>query len=313
VAKVLEYSSRLAERQDKLSACFNKICEILAESSTWARLDGSTKVTAEYVNKAIRERTARLNMYEEKLEEMIEGNVIMIDTVGRKTAQINGLAVMDIGDYVFAKPSRITATTYMGKAGIVNIEKEAEMSGSIHDKGIQVLTGYLGQLYAQDFPLSLSCRICFEQNYSGIDGDSASSTELYAVLSSLADIPISQEIAVTGSINQRGDIQPIGGVTYKIEGFYELCAKRGLTGSQGVLIPVQNVPDLVLNDDVIQAVKDGQFHIYPISHVDEGIEILTGVPAGTVNAKGKYPADSVHGRALKKLKEFYRKSMSGEK
>jgi predicted ATP-dependent protease len=252
-------------------------------------------------------------MYEEKLSEMIDDDIIMLDTDGEKVGQINGLAVMDTGDYVFAKPSRITATTYVGKSGIINIEKEARMSGNIHEKGIQVLTGYLGQTYAQDFPLSLSCRVCFEQNYSGIDGDSASSTELYAVLSSLAELPINQEIAVTGSLNQRGEVQAIGGVTYKIEGFLELCRKRGFTGSQGVIIPKQNVNDLALNDDAVNAVKDGKFHIYAIGHIDEGIEILTGVKAGEKNSRGNYPPNSVHGMVFKKLKEFYKKSTAEEK
>jgi predicted ATP-dependent protease len=215
---------------------------------------------------------------------------------------------MEIGDHIFAKPSRITATTYIGKAGVINIEKEAAMSGSIHDKGIEVLTGYLGQKYAQEFPLSLSSRVCFEQNYSGVDGDSASSTELYAVLSSLAETPIRQDIAVTGSINQRGDIQAIGGVTYKIEGFYDLCNKRGLTGKQGVLIPHANIAELTLKDEVIEAVKNGVFHIYAIHTVDEGIELLTGVPAGRKNEKGKYPSDSIHGLVYKKLKEFHKKT-----
>jgi predicted ATP-dependent protease len=250
-------------------------------------------------------------MYEEKLSEMLEEDYIMIDTDGEKVGQINGLAVIDMGDYAFAAPSRITATTYMGKAGIVNIEKEAEMSGRIHDKGVQVLIGFLGQTYAQDFPLSLSCRIGFEQNYSGIDGDSASSTELYAVLSSLSGLPLRQDIAVTGSINQYGDIQPIGGVTYKIEGFFDICKKRGLTGSQGVVIPLRNARDLVLNDEVIQAVREGMFHIHAISHVNEGIRLLTGVEAGEA-ANGRYPHDSVHGRVYKKLRSYYKRAMRSE-
>jgi predicted ATP-dependent protease len=242
-------------------------------------------------------------MYEEKLSEMIEEDAIIISTEGAKIGQINGLAVLDTGDHVFAKPSRITATAYMGKAGIVNIEKEADMSGSIHDKGIQVLIGYLGQTYAKDFPLSLSSRICFEQNYSGIDGDSASSTELYAVLSALAEIPIRQDIDITGSINQHGEIQPIGGATYKIEGFFDLCKKRGLTGEQGVIIPSRNVRDLVLKDEVIAAVKAGKFHIYPISHINEGFPILMRLPAGEF----PYPADTVHGKVFRKLRSYHRK------
>jgi len=232
----------------------------------------------------------------------------MIDTDGAEIGQINGLAVLDMGSYSFGNPSRITASTYVGKSGIVNIEKEAQMSGPTHNKGVQIISGYLGSMYAQDFPLSLTARICFEQNYNGIDGDSASSTELYCILSSLSEVPIKQGIAVTGSVNQKGEIQAIGGVTHKIEGFFDLCKKRGLTGEQGVLIPVSNVSDLVLKEEVCQAVKEGMFHIYPVSHIDEGIEILMDTPAGKKNASGKYPVQSVHGKVMKKLKEFYKKS-----
>ena len=309
VAAVLEHAARLAERQDKLTAQFSRLWEVMAEAATWTRLDGQETVTAAAVAKAVAERETRLNLYEEKLTEMIEQDVIMIATSGEAVGQINGLAVMDTGDYVFAKPSRITATTYVGKSGIVNIEKEAEMSGAIHDKGVQVLIGYLGQTYAQEFPLSLSCRICFEQNYSGVDGDSASSTELYAVLSSLSGLPVNQELAVTGSMNQHGEIQAIGGVTHKIEGFFDLCRRRGLTGRQGVIIPEQNAKELVLSDAVVEAVREGVFHIYAIRHVDEGITLMLGKTAGKRNEKGKYSADSVHGLAYKKLKDFYKKSM----
>jgi lon-related putative ATP-dependent protease len=310
VARICEYAARLSENQQTLSSQFGKISELLTETAAWAKLDGAEVVAAEHVNKAVAERDRRLNMYEEKLQSLIDKNVIMIDTDGSKTAQINGLAVLESGGYAFAKPSRITATTYVGKSGIVNIEKEAEMSGSIHDKGVEVLTGYLGQLYAQDFPLSLSCRICFEQNYHGIDGDSASSAELYAILSSLADLPIKQNLAVTGSINQRGEIQPIGGVTLKIEGFFATCKKRGLTGEQGVIIPEQNTRDLALNDEVVEAVKDGVFHIYAITTADEGMELLTGTPSGSRKGRGKYPPDSVHGRVSRKLRDFYKKSIA---
>ncbi len=310
VSKIIEYSTRISERQDKLTTKLSLLVELMVESDFAAKSENQSVITRKFIETAIEQKEYRLNMYEEKLTEFIEDGTIIIDTEGSKVGEINGLAVLDMGDYCFAKPSKITATTYLGKAGIVNIEKEAEMSGSIHDKGVSVMVGYLGQTYAQDFPLSLSCRICFEQNYSGIDGDSASSTELYAVLSQLSELPIKQEIAVTGSMNQRGEIQPIGGVTYKIEGFFDLCKRRGLTGNQGVIIPEQNVKDLVCKDEVIDAVKKGNFHIYAIRHIDEGIEILTGVPAGIKGAKGKYPGDSVHGLVYKKLKEFHRKSMS---
>ena len=307
--QILFYTARMAEHQDKLSTQFGLISEILVEGDTWAGLNGHEVVTETDIQTAVNEKEKRSSLYEEKLSEMIDENIVMIHTDGAAIGQINGLAVLDTGDFVFAKPARITATTYLGKAGIVNIEKEAEMSGAIHDKGMEVITGYLGQTYAQEFPLSLSCRVCFEQNYSGIDGDSASSTELYAILSSLADAPIRQDIAVTGSINQKGQIQAIGGVTHKIEGFFGLCRKRGLTGRQGVMIPAQNVKELMLKDEVAEAVREGRFHIYAISTLDEGIELLTGVPAGQPNEKGKYPADCIHGRAYKKLKEYHKKSL----
>ena len=304
VCAIIEYSSRAVSRQDKLSTQFNQLSEILGEAFTWAQFEQAAVVSEAHVRKAIDEKEQRLRLYEEKLNEMLEEDVIMIDTEGAEIGQINGLAVLDTGRYSFGTPSRITATTYMGRSGIVNIEKEARMSGQTHDKGVQIITGYLGQTYAQQFPMALSCRVCFEQNYNGIDGDSASSTELYCIISSLADLPIRQDLAVTGSVNQKGEIQAIGGVTQKIEGFFALCRKRGLTGTQGVLIPVSNVKDLVLNDDVIDAVKDGMFHIYPISHISQGIELLMGHPAGERDEQGNFPADSVHGRVYAKLKAF---------
>ena len=304
VCAIVEYSSRSVSRQDKLSTQFNQLSEIMGEANVWAQFENAAVITEAHIRKTIEEKEDRLCLYEERLNEMLEENVIMIDTDGAEIGQINGLAVLDTGRYAFGTPSRITATTYMGKSGIVNIEKEARMSGQTHDKGVQIITGFLGQTYAQQFPMALSCRICFEQNYNGIDGDSASSTELYCILSSLAELPIRQDLAVTGSVNQKGDIQAIGGVTQKIEGFFSLCKKRGLTGKQGVLIPVSNVKDLVLNDEVVEAVKNGQFHIYPISHINQGIELMMGYPAGERDAEGNFPADSVHGRVYAKLKAF---------
>ncbi|MCL2528570.1 MAG: AAA family ATPase [Defluviitaleaceae bacterium] len=309
IGRLIEYAARLAERKDRLTTRLNRIAEILAEATAWAKIDNAETITATHIKKAITQRDFRLNMYEEKLGELIEDDTIMIDTNGEKIGQINGLAVLDTGDYAFAKPSRITATVYMGKSGIVNIEKEADMSGPIHDKGIQVIIGFLGNTYAQDFPLTLSCRICFEQNYSGIDGDSASSTELFAVLSALSGLPLRQDIAVTGSINQYGEIQPIGGATPKVEGFFDICNKRGLTGSQGVIIPTRNVRDLVLKDEVIDAVRDGLFHIYPIAHVDEGIEILTGVPARGSDGGKIFPFETVHGKVYRRLRSYHRKAL----
>ena len=212
---------------------------------------------------------------------------------------------MGIGEYAFGKPSRITANTYLGRAGVVNIERETKMSGATHSKGILTLSGYLGNKYAQKIPLSLTASLTFEQLYEGIDGDSASSTELYAILSSLSEVPLRQDIAVTGSVNQKGEIQPIGGVTEKIEGFYEVCKIKGMTGKQGVMIPAQNVKDLALNGEVVEAVRAGKFHIYQISTVDEGIELLTGVTAGVLDSNGAYPAKSVHGLVMAKLKTYH--------
>ncbi len=308
VCAVIEYSSRMVARQDKLSTRFNHLSEILGEAHTWAALEQAPVITAEHIRKAIHEKEQRLTLYKEKLDAMLDDGTVMIDTDGAVVGQINGLAVLDLGSYAFGTPSRITATTYVGKSGIVNIEKEARMSGQTHDKGVQIITGFLGQTYAQKFPMSLSCRVCFEQNYNGIDGDSASSTELYCILSSLSELPIRQDLAVTGSVNQRGEIQAIGGVTHKIEGFFELCRKRGLTGNQGVIIPASNVRELVLSDDVIQAVKDGQFHIYPITHINEGIELLMGYPAGEKDEQGDFPENTVHGKVSKKLSAFDRVS-----
>ncbi len=308
VCAIIEHSSRSASRQDKLSTRFNYLSEILGEAFTWAQMCNAAVVTAEHIRKAITEKEQRLMLYKEKMDEMLDEGVIMIDTDGAEIGQINGLAVLDMGSYAFGTPSRITATTYVGKSGIVNIEKEARMSGQTHDKGVQIITGFLGQTYAQKFPMSLSCRVCFEQNYNGIDGDSASSTELYCIISSLSELPIRQDLAVTGSVNQKGEIQAIGGVTHKIEGFFDLCKKRGLTGKQGVLIPQSNVKDLVLNDVVVDAVKNGLFHIYPITHINQGIELLMQYPAGEMNEHGVYPEDSVHGKVYRKLREFHKAS-----
>ena len=308
MAKVVEYTSRLSDDKEKLSTHFNEIGEIVSEASTWAKLSRKKVVTVDYVEKALQKRIERVKKYDEKYSELIEENTLLIDTEGFKTGEINGLTVMSIGDYTFGKPAKITANTYMGKTGVVNVEREVDMSGSTHSKGILILRGYLGEKFAQDFPLSLTASLCFEQLYNGVDGDSASSTECYAILSSLSDIPINQSIAVTGSVNQKGIIQPIGGVNEKIEGFYNVCKKRGLTGEQGVIIPVQNVRNLHLTDEIIDSVKNGKFHIYAISTIDEGIEILTGVPAGRQNKAGKFPAGTINYLVYEKLKRYYENS-----
>ncbi len=304
VAKIIEYASRLADNQNKLSTRFNDLAQIIGEAGTWAKMSKSKIVKEEHVTKALEESVERVKKYDEKYTEMIRENTLLISTEGEKVGQINGLTVMTIGDYTFGKPAKITANTYTGKNGIINVEREVKMSGSSHSKGVLILNGYLGEMFAQDIPLSLTASICFEQLYNGVDGDSASSTELYALLSSLSDLPINQSIAVTGSVNQKGDIQPIGGVNAKIEGFYQICKMRGLNGNHGVMIPIQNVANLNLSDEVVEAVKDKKFHIYAISNIEEGIEILTGVPAGKKDKNGNFPAGTVNHLVYEKLKKY---------
>ncbi len=307
VARILEMCSRLVSNKEKLSAQFGEVREILLEANHWARQEGVIEVAAKHVVRAEDERRFRANLLDERLrEQIVEGN-LMIDVEGEVVGQVNGLAVLSLGDYSFGKPSRITAQTFMGNSGVVNIERESKLSGSIHDKGVLILQGYLGATYARKRPLALSASICFEQNYSGVDGDSASSTELYAILSSLSGLPIRQGFAVTGSVNQRGEIQPIGGVNEKIEGYFEVCREKGaLDGSQGVLIPHQNVKNLMLRDEVLEGVKAGKFHIYPVRTVDEGISLLTGVEAGERDPEtGEFPPDTVHGLVEDNLKTMY--------
>ena len=304
VAKIIEYASRLADNQNKLSTRFNDLSQIIGEACTWAKMSKSKVVKEEHVIKALEERIERIKKYDAKYTEMIKENTLLISTNGAKVGQINGLTVMTIGDYTFGKPAKITVNTYVGKRGIVDIEREVELSGSSHSKGVLILNGYIGELFAQDIPLSLTASICFEQLYNGVDGDSASSTELYALLSSLSDLPINQSIAVTGSVNQKGEIQPIGGVNAKIEGFYHICKMRGLDGSHGVMIPVQNVMNLNLSDEVVEAVKNKKFHIYTVSTIEEGIEILTGVPAGKKEKNGNFPAGTVNYLVYEKLKKY---------
>ena len=301
VARIVEYSSRLASHQDKMSTEFNKIVEILYEADFWAGEDSSDIVTEKHIQRAIEEKIYRSNKYEEKLSESFENGTILMDLDGEKIGQINGLAVLSTGDYSFGKPSRITASVYSGEDGIINIEREAKQSGKTHDKGILILSGYLGEKFATKKPLGISIGIGFEQNYSIIDGDSASSTELYAILSAMAKLPIKQHIAVTGSVNQKGEIQPIGGVNEKIEGYYEICKKKGLTGIQGVMIPKRNIKNLILKKDVIEAVKKGEFHIYAIDTIEEGIEILTGLKAGALNDYGEYPEGTLNYYIMKNL------------
>ncbi len=304
IAAVVEYGVRMTGRQKKLSTRFYLIADLLKEANYWAMKDGSDVIKEKHVDMAIEKKVYRLNLVEEKIQEMIDDGTILIDSDGMVVGQVNGLSVYNLGDYMFGKPSRITVKTSMGKAGIINIEREAEMSGPTHNKGVYILAGYLRGKYAQDKPITMSASICFEQSYGGIDGDSASSTEIYALLSSLSGLPIRQDIAVTGSVNQKGEVQPIGGVNEKIEGFFDVCKAKGLKGKQGVMIPHLNIGDLMLRKDVVEAVKEGKFRIYPVKTIDQGIQILTGVDAGEREEGGKFKEGSVNDLVDKKLREL---------
>lgn len=304
VAKVLEYAARVVSDQGKLSARFGQIKEVMIESDYWARKAGCQLVSAEHVRRAIDEKIFRHSLVDQKVRELIDTGTIKIDTEGAVVGQVNGLSVYSLGDLVFGRPSRITAKTFLGRGGVVNIEREAQLSGPTHNKGVLILSGYLGWKYAQKRPLSLSASLCFEQSYEGVDGDSASSSELYAILSALSGIPIRQGIAATGSINQNGELQAIGGVNHKIEGFFKVCRAKGLTGEQGVIIPAANVRNLMLHEEVIEAVERGKFHIYAVNNVDEGIELLTGLPAGQRRKDGRYPKGTVNYLVDHRLREM---------
>ncbi len=320
VARVVEYCSRLVEDQERLSTRFARIQELVEESNYWADKEKAKYISASHVQKAIDEKIFRHNLIEERMQDFIDRGTIMIDVEGAVLGQVNGLSVYSLGDIAFGKPSRITARTFLGRSGVINIERETQLSGPIHNKGVMILSGYLGWKYAQDKPLSLSASLCFEQSYEGVEGDSASSTELYAILSSLSGVPIKQGIAVTGSVNQKGEVQPIGGVNEKIEGFFLSCKAKGLTGEQGVMIPHQNVKNLMLREEVVEAVRNNKFHIYSAKTVDEGIGILTGVPAGERQEDGSYPEGTINYLVDKqlrdmaeKLKSFYGEEKEKEK
>lgn len=308
MSKVIEFGSRLADDQNKLSTKFNVVSEIIYEASALAESEkyNSEYVDVSHVEMAIKNRKYRSNMIEEKMQQQILNKKVLIDTEGSVVGQVNGLSVMSSSGYSFGLPSRITARTYSGREGIINIERETEMSGNIHSKGVLTLNGYLGGKFAQEKQLGLTAQVTFEQLYGGVEGDSASSTELYAILSSLSGVPIKQSLAVTGSVNQMGEIQPIGGVNEKIEGFFDICSLKGLTGDQGVIIPESNVDNLMLKDEVIEAVKNNKFHIYSVKKIEEGIELLTGVPAGEANTFGEYQRDTIFYLANQKLSEYNR-------
>jgi ATP-dependent Lon protease len=304
VAEMIEYGVRKAGRRSKVTARFTDLADLAREACYVAREAGDSPVTATHVRRAIEAKVERHNLIETKIREMIEDGTLLIDTTGTRIGQVNGLSVLEIGGYAFGKPVRITASAALGKTGLINIEREANLSGRFHDKGMQIIAGYLRAKFAQDKPLSLAASICFEQSYSGIDGDSASSTEIYALLSALSGLPIRQDIAVTGSVSQQGDIQPIGSVNQKVEGFYDVCRIKGLTGQQGVIIPVENVEDLMLRNDVIEAVAAGKFHVLPVATVEEGIEILTAVKAGQRNANGKFEPGTIYALIDQRLREM---------
>ncbi|MBI2954038.1 MAG: AAA family ATPase [Chloroflexi bacterium] len=304
VAKVVEYGSRLLEHQGKLSTRFLDIADIVTEASYWASRDNSAYVSARHVEEAIGHKEYRSNLIEQKVHELIAEGTLLISTEGAVPGQVNGLYILDLGDYYFGRPTRITARTSLGSAGMVNIERETKLSGRIHNKGFLILSSYLSEKFAQEKPLTLSAAVTFEQTYDEIEGDSASSTELYCLLSSLSGVPMRQNLAVTGSVNQRGEIQPVGGVTRKIEGFFDTCVTKGLTGDQGVLIPAANVKNLMLRDDVVNAVTQGKFHIYAVRTVDEGIEILTGLPSGMQKPDGTWEEGTVYYLVDKKLKQY---------
>ncbi len=302
LSRLIEHSARLAARQTKLSTRFGDIADVLREGNYYAKKEASKIISAKPIKKAIDERYYRSNLIQSKILEHIDNGTIKIDVKGSAVGQVNGLSVISFGDIMFGQPSRVSASVALGKEGIVDINREAELSGNIHTKGVLILNGFLADNFAHDYPLTLSGRLVFEQSYGMVDGDSASSTELYALLSRLSDVPIKQDFAVTGSVNQKGVVQAIGGVNEKIEGYFAVCEAKGLTKKQGVLIPESNVKDLMLKDSVVDAVRTGEFHIYPIKTIAEGIEVLTGVPGGERDSKGNYPENSIFGKVDKKLR-----------
>lgn len=303
-AKIVEYSSRLASDQEKLSTKFAEVADVIREANYYAEKDGNKYIEKKHIDRAIEEKVYRSNLIQEKIQEMIKRGTILIDTEGEVEGQVNGLSIIDVGDFQFGKPTRVTASIGLGKKGIIDIEREAKLGGKIHTKGVMILSGYLAQKYSDDKPLSLSARLVFEQSYGEVEGDSASSTELYSILSALSGVPIKEGIAVTGSVNQKGEVQAIGGVNQKVEGFFEICKNKGLTGEQGVIIPESNVQNLMLKEEVLEAVKDGKFNIYSVKNIDEGIEILTGKKAGRRKEDGEFEEDTINHLVDKKLKEM---------
>src|SRR6266403_1591226 len=303
-AAILEHGVRMAGRRNKVTARFVDIADLAREAHYEATEAKETVVRAAHVRKALSSKMERHNLIETRIREMIEEGTLLVDVAGERVGQVNGLSVLEIGGYSFGKPVRITATAALGKSGLINIERESNLSGKFHDKGVHIIAGYLRSRFAQDKPLSLAASICFEQSYSGVDGDSASSTEVYALVSALAELPLRQDIAVTGSMNQQGDIQAIGGVNEKIEGFFDVCRIAGLSGTQGVMIPASNVEDLMLREDILEAVAAGKFHIWPVAKIEQGIEILTGMTAGSCNGDGSFQTSTVFAKVNERLSKM---------
>ena len=311
---MVEYAARQVSDQNKLSTRFGQIKDLLIEADYWARKDSCSLVQDNHVREAIAHKVHRLNLMEERLREMVAEGSLLLEVTGSVVGQVNGLAVYDLGDFSFGRPTRITAQTYAGREGVINIEREAALSGRTHDKGVLILGGFLGARYGQERPLTLTASMCFEQSYEGVDGDSASSTELYAIISSLSGLPLKQNIAVTGSVNQKGEIQPIDflpcGVNQKVEGMFDVCRIAALTGDQGVIIPHQNRRNLMLREDVAEAIKEGKFNIYAAKTIDEGLEILIGMPAGERQADGSFPEGTINRLVDQRLRELHQ-SMRG--
>jgi len=318
VSEILEWTSRAVDDQDLLSVEVGRIRELIIESHAWGKTENTGTVNSKHVRKAIEHKKYRVSLYQDKLMRAFSTGLVRVDTDGEVVGQINGLSVIDLTDHRFGHPSRITANVYMGQEGVVNIEREVKMTGPIHNKGLMILSSYLGRMYAKDMPLTLSARLTFEQNYGGIEGDSASTTELYCLLSALSGLPLKQGIAVTGSVDQFGNVQPIGGVNEKIEGFFQCCKIRGLNGTQGVMIPKRNVKHLMLDHEVVDAVRDGKFSIWAVETVNEGIELLTGVKAGKEKRDGTFSSNSVHYKVKSRLRKLLvdssklRKELSGD-
>jgi lon-related putative ATP-dependent protease len=304
VGRLIEHASRLAGDQEKLTTRLGALTDVVRESHYWATQEGAARIGAGHVRRALEEKIFRSGLIQERIQEMIRRGFLLIATEGAAVGQVNGLSVISLGEVAFGRPSRITASVAPGREGVVDIEREVELGGPIHSKGVLILGGYLAQRFARERPLTLAARLVFEQSYEGVEGDSASSTELYALLSALSGLPIQQGIAVTGSVNQRGDVQAIGGANEKIEGYFDVCRARGLTGAQGVIIPRSNAATLMLREDVVEAVRAGRFHVWAVDTIDDGIELLTGTPAGAPGEDGRIAEESVNGRVDRTLQRF---------